>query len=51
MGWYERRKLGTAEEVRVYHPYPRRFDRMAREGGLEVRAVREILPLEQDSGE
>ena len=51
MGWYERRKLGTAEEVRVYHPYPRRFDRMVREGGLEVRAVREILPLEQDDEE
>jgi hypothetical protein len=44
MGWYSRSKQGEAEWVRVYHPYPKRFDRMEREGGLEVRPVSEILP-------
>lgn len=37
MGWYSRSKQGEAEGVRVYHPYPRRFDRMVKEGGLRRR--------------
>jgi len=45
MGWYDRRKLGQAELIRVYHPYPRRFERMEGEGGLEVRDVKELLEL------
>lgn len=51
MGWYGRRKLGTAELVRVYHPYPRRFKRMVQEGGVEVREVREVLPPPVEEGE
>lgn len=51
MGWYSRRKQGEAEGVRVYHPYPRRFDRMVKEGGLEVRALSEILPPDVDAEE
>lgn len=52
MGWYTRQKLGEAERVRVYHPYPRRFERMEREaeGLLEVRDVGELaLPPEGDA--
>ncbi|ADD27286.1 hypothetical protein [Meiothermus ruber] len=51
MGWYSRSKQGEAEWVRVYHPYPKRFDRMEREGGLEVRPVSEILPPEVNGEE
>lgn len=49
MGWYERRKLGTAEKVRVYHRYPNRFRRMEEQGGglLEVRPLGEILPSDK----
>lgn len=43
MGWYSRRRLGQAEFIRVYHPYPRRFERMEQEGGLEARDVKELL--------
>lgn len=50
MGWYSRSKQGEAEWVRVYHPYPKRFDRMEREGGVEVRPVSEILPPENHEG-
>ncbi|PZA07623.1 hypothetical protein DNA98_07235 [Meiothermus sp. Pnk-1] len=46
MGWYSRKQQGEAERVRVYHPYPRRFDHMVKEGGLEVRDMKEILPPE-----
>ncbi len=48
MGWYTRRKLGEAELVRVYHPYPRRFERLVQEGHLEVRDVKEVLPPQAD---
>ncbi|GAO74208.1 hypothetical protein [Meiothermus ruber] len=51
MNWYSRKKLGEAEGVRVYHPYPRRFDRMVKEGGLEVRPLSEILPPDVDAEE
>jgi hypothetical protein len=51
MGWYSRSKQGEAEWVRVYHPYPKRFDRMVKEGGLEVRALSEILPPDVDAEE
>jgi hypothetical protein len=48
MNWYSRKKLGEAEQVRVYHPYPRRFDHMVQEGGIEVRHVGELLPPEAE---
>ncbi|WP_244947027.1 hypothetical protein [Meiothermus hypogaeus] len=48
MNWYSRKKLGEAEGVRVYHPYPRRFDHMVQEGGIEVRHVGELLPPEAE---
>lgn len=48
MGWYTRRTLGTAELVRVYHPYPRRFEQMVQEGGVEVRELGEVLHLTEE---
>jgi hypothetical protein len=46
MGWYERRKLGTAEHLRIYHPYVNRFAQMVKEANslLEIRPLQDVLP-------
>jgi hypothetical protein len=51
MGWYSRKQLGEGERVRVYHPYPRRFDHMVKRDGIEVRNVAELLPPAAEVGD
>lgn len=48
LGWYSRRKTGEAEQVRVYHPYPKRFDRMVQMGRIEAEDVKRLLPPNVD---